>query len=163
MALFVSAACFNFYPICVHWQSTLKAIIILMAWNQCFTIIEQVLSPATLNLWLKTKLHPAMHLVSCAMLTNEQLLTIRVLCLCNTVQDLMVSLLINGETLGNILLPGCLLHGKYCVYVELYPDIFCLYALVDLGSRRSHYPSQLVLRELRISQPRNGHTVLQQM
>lgn len=26
----------------------------------------------------------------------------------------MVSLSINVETLGNLLLPGCLLHGKYC-------------------------------------------------
>lgn len=121
MALFVSAACFNFYHICVNWQSTLKAIIILMAGNQCFTVIEQVLRPSILNLRVKTELHPAMHLVSCAMLSNEQLLTIRVLCLCNTVQDLMVSLLINGETLGNILLPGCLLHGKYCVCAELCP------------------------------------------
>lgn len=90
-----------------------------MAWNQCFTIIEQA---HLLRIFgLRQKLHPAMHLVSCAILTNEQLLTIRVLCLCNTVQDLMVSLLINGETLGNILLPGCLLHGKYYVYVDLHP------------------------------------------
>ena len=90
-----------------------------MAWNQYFTIIEQA---HLLQIFgLRQKLHPAMHLVSCAILTNEQLLTIRVLCLCNTVQDLMVSLLINGETLGNILLPGCLLHGKYYVYVDLHP------------------------------------------
>lgn len=106
MALFISVACFNFYHICINWQSTLWAIIVLMAWNQYFTIVEQVLSLFTLNLWIKTKLHPAMHLVSCAMLTDEQLLTIRALCLCETVQDLMVSLLIDGETLGNVLLPG---------------------------------------------------------
>lgn len=99
----------------------LRAIIILMACNQCFAVIGQVLSPSTLTLWIKTKFHPATHLVSCATLTSEQLLTIRALCLCNTVQDLMVSLLTNGETLGNILLPGCLLHGKNCVDVELYP------------------------------------------
>lgn len=84
-----------------------------LSFNKCFAIIDYVLSLSTLNLWIKTKPHPAMHLVSCAMLTNEQLLTIRVLCLCNTLQDLMASLLINVETLGNVFLPGCLLHGKY--------------------------------------------------
>lgn len=77
------------------------------------------MSLCTLSLWIKTKLHPAMHLVSCAMLTNEQLLTISVLCACRTVQDL-VSLLIIGETLENFLLPGWLLHGNYYVYIELH-------------------------------------------
>lgn len=95
-------------------------IIFLMTWKPCFAILEQALSPSILDFGIKTKLYPAMHLVSCATLTNKQLLTIRLLCLCNTVQDLMVSLLINGETLGMFFLPGCLLHGKYYVYIRLY-------------------------------------------
>lgn len=110
----------SFLPQMYKLAEYLTGTIILMIWDQCFAVTKKVLSPSTLNLWIMTELHPAMHLVSCAMLTNEQLLTIKALCLSNTVQDLMVSLLINGETPGNFLLLGCLFRGKYYVYIELY-------------------------------------------
>lgn len=43
--------------------STLRTIIILMAQNQGFTIIKQVLSPSPLTPCIKMELPPAVHLV----------------------------------------------------------------------------------------------------